>query len=94
LSVRKKGKVVSLLKSLSTTNENIWAGGGIAPPFFSSALDGGKWSGSHTCCFNPEERAPDIHWIRGRVGPRANVEPVEKRKSLALPGIETWPSIS
>jgi hypothetical protein len=32
----------------------------------------------------PGERAPDTHWIRGWVGPRAGLDDVEKRKFLLL----------
>jgi hypothetical protein len=47
---------------------------------FTSALDGGEWSASHRDRFTPTERAPDIHWIWGWVGPRAGLDAVVKRK--------------
>jgi hypothetical protein len=50
-------------------------GGGIAPPFVTSALDGGEWSGSRLNRFAPEEIVPGIHWIEGR-----------KEKNLLLAG--------
>jgi hypothetical protein len=34
------------------------------------------------------ERAPDTHWIRGWVGPRAGLDDVEKIKFLPLPGFQ------
>jgi hypothetical protein len=37
------------------------------------------------------ERAPGIHWIEGRVDPRAGLDILEKKK-LSLPGFETCPS--
>jgi hypothetical protein len=45
-----------------------------------SALDGGEWSASRPCRFNPRERAPGTHWIGGWVGPRADLDAVVKRK--------------
>jgi hypothetical protein len=45
-----------------------------------SALDGGEWSASRPERFTPRERAPDIHWIGGWVGPRAVLDAVVKRK--------------
>jgi hypothetical protein len=41
--------------------EDTWGSGGIAPPFLTSALDGGGWSASRPCRFTPEERVPSIH---------------------------------
>jgi len=35
--------------------------------FLISAVDGGKWSVSHTGHFTLRERTPDIHWIGGWV---------------------------
>jgi hypothetical protein len=63
----------------------------IAPPFFTSALDGGEWSASRPGHFNPRERAFVTHWTGGWVDPRAGLEDVEKRKFLALPGLELRP---
>jgi hypothetical protein len=40
-----------------------WGSGGIAPPFLTSALNGGE--ASHPGHFNPGEIAPNIHWIGG-----------------------------
>jgi hypothetical protein len=45
-----------------------------------SALDGGEWSASRPGRFIPRERAPRTHWIGGRVGHRAVLEAVVKRK--------------
>jgi hypothetical protein len=58
-----------------------WGNGGIAP-FISltTALDGGEWSASRHGHFTPRERAPSTHWIGGRVGPRAALDAVLKRK--------------
>jgi hypothetical protein len=66
--------------------------GGIAPPFLTSALDGGEWSASSLGRFTPKEIAVGIHWIRGRVGPRTGLDAVKKRKTLSLLGIEPLPS--
>jgi hypothetical protein len=59
-----------------------WGSGGIAPPFLTSALDGGEWSASRPCCFIPGERAPSTHSIGGWVGPRVGLHTVEKRNIL------------
>jgi hypothetical protein len=55
--------------------------GGIAPRYsLISALDGGEWSVSRPGRFTPRERAPGTLWMGGRVGPRAVVDAVVKRK--------------
>jgi hypothetical protein len=58
-------------------------GEGIAPPFLTSALDGGEWSASRLCHFTPS-----THWIGGWVGPRASLNVMKKGKILPLPGIK------
>jgi hypothetical protein len=50
---------------------------GIAPPFLTSALDGGEWSISSPGCFTPRERAPVVHWVGGWMGPRAGRDAVD-----------------
>jgi hypothetical protein len=57
--------------------------GGIAPPFLTSALDGGEWSVSRPCRFTPEERAPGTNGIEGWMGLKAGVDAVDKRKSCS-----------
>jgi hypothetical protein len=54
--------------------------GGIAPPFLTSALNGGEWSASRPCHFTPVDRALGTHWIRGWVGPTSGLDAMEKRK--------------
>jgi hypothetical protein len=54
----------------------------MAPPFLTSALDGGEWSASRPCCFTPGERAPGTHWIGGWVGPRAGLDSMKKRAAI------------
>jgi hypothetical protein len=56
--------------------------------FLTLALAGGEWSASRPCRFTPGESSSDTHWIGGWVDPRAGVDDVEKRKFLALPGLE------
>jgi hypothetical protein len=56
-----------------------------------SALDGGKWSASHSGHFTHRERAPGTHWIGGWVGPRAVLDAVVKRK-IHCPCQESNPS--
>jgi hypothetical protein len=51
--------------------------------FLTSALVGVEWSASHLDRFTP-----GTHWIGGRVGPRARLDHVEKRKFLTIPGLE------
>jgi hypothetical protein len=46
--------------------------------FLTSALVGGEWSASRPGRFTPKERAPATHWIGGWVGPRADLEDMEK----------------
>jgi hypothetical protein len=54
--------------------------------FLTLALVGGEWSASHPCHFTPKEKAPNTHWIRGWVGPRASLDAVEQKKFLTLLG--------
>jgi hypothetical protein len=51
--------------------------GGIAPPFLTSALDGGEWSASRPGSFTTGERSPDTHWIGGWVDPRDGLDAVK-----------------
>jgi hypothetical protein len=57
--------------------------GGIAQPFLTAALNGDEWSASSPSCFTLRERAPSTHWIGDRVGPRASLDAVEKRRILS-----------
>jgi hypothetical protein len=59
--------------------------------FLNSALAGGEWSGSRPGCFTHRKRASGTHWTGRWVGPRAGLDDVEKRKFLALPGLEIEP---
>jgi hypothetical protein len=55
------------------------------------ALGGGEWSASLPGRFTLGEIVPGIHWIRGWVGPRVNLDAVERIKfSQPPPGIEPW----
>jgi hypothetical protein len=53
--------------------------GGITPPFFASALDGGGWLVSRPCHFASSERASGVHRT-GWVGSRACLDAVDKKK--------------
>jgi hypothetical protein len=66
-------------------HEDILGSEGITPPFLTSALDLGEWSDSH------RERASHTHWTGDWVGPRTDLNDVEKRKFLILPGPELSP---
>jgi hypothetical protein len=43
--------------------EDIWVIGGLAPPFFTSALNGGEWTALRLCRFTPGHKALGMHWI-------------------------------
>jgi hypothetical protein len=51
--------------------------GGIAPPFFTSALDG-ELSASRPGRFTHREIGPGTHWMGGWVGPRADLDTVKR----------------
>jgi hypothetical protein len=93
LSLRQQHKTTTKVKltlcliNKALCHEDIWGSGGIAPPFLTSALDGGEWSASRPYRIIPRERAPGTHWVGGWVGPRAGLDAVEE-KHFALPGIE------
>jgi hypothetical protein len=50
--------------------EDVWGSEGIAPPSFTSARDGRKWSASTPLPLYPRERAPDTHWVGGEIRSR------------------------
>jgi hypothetical protein len=52
-------------------HEDLWVIGDVAPPFFTLALDGDKWTASRLGRFNPRKIIPGSHWIGGWVEPRA-----------------------
>jgi hypothetical protein len=52
-------------------------GGGKAPSFLTSALDGSEWSASCPGRFTPGERAPGTHRVGGWVGLKAGLSCVE-----------------
>jgi hypothetical protein len=54
--------------------EELLETGGIAPPFFTSALDGGEWPASRTGRFLPCEAPPGTNWIGGCVRSRADLD--------------------
>jgi hypothetical protein len=85
-----RGKVVSVLFLTEHHAMKAYRGsGGIAHAFFTSALDGAKWSVSCPCRFTPRERAPGTQWIGGWVGPRAGLDTVVKRKIPSPAGTRT-----
>jgi hypothetical protein len=63
-----KVKLSLCLINSALCHEDIWGSGGIAPPFLTSALDGGEWSASRPCRFTPGERSDGLH-IQSRHGP-------------------------
>jgi hypothetical protein len=72
-------------------HNEIWRSGGTAPPFLTSAPNGGEWSASRPCRFTPGERAPTTHWTGSCGGHRAGLDEVQKRKFFTLPGLELRP---
>jgi hypothetical protein len=62
-------------------NEDVWGNEGIAPAFLTLAVFYGEWSDPRPSRFNPEVIAPDTHSTGGRVGPRAGLDVVRKRKN-------------
>jgi hypothetical protein len=59
--------------------------------FLTLALVGGEWSASLPGRSTSGEKAPGTHLIGGWVGPRTGLDEMEKRKFLALPGLEIRP---
>jgi hypothetical protein len=43
--------------------------------------------------FIPGEGAPGIHWIGGRVGPKASLDKIKKWKLLTPPGLNSYPLV-
>jgi hypothetical protein len=74
-------------------HEDIWGSGGIAPPFLTSALDGGDWWASRSCRLVPGEIALGTRWIEGGVGYRFGLGTVENRNIVhcreSKPGLPT-----
>jgi hypothetical protein len=63
--------------------------GGIAPPFLTSARDGGEFRTSRNGRFAPGDRAPGIHWVGDWVDPRAGLDAMEERRYFAPAGNRT-----
>jgi hypothetical protein len=64
--------------------------GGTAPPFLTSALDGGERSASGPRRFTPGGKPP-YPLDKGLGGPQSRSERYGEKKNLALPGIEPRP---
>jgi hypothetical protein len=58
LHTKKNVKLSLCLINSALCHEDIWGGGGIAPPFLTSALDGGEWSDSRTGHFTHKKKSP------------------------------------
>jgi hypothetical protein len=71
-----KGKVKSTRGLINKPHTMQTSSGGIAPPFLTSALDGGKWSASRPrlCIFG--ETALGTHWTGDWVGLRARLDAI------------------
>jgi hypothetical protein len=75
--VKVKVKLFLCLNNYIPRHEDVKGTGGIAPPFPTSAIDGGKLSISRPGRFYPPQ-------IRGWMGPRADLDAVKKRKISSL----------
>jgi hypothetical protein len=70
-----------------------YSGGGIAPPFLTSALDGGEWSASRPGRFTPGKQSPPPYLLGRRLsGPQGRFARWGE-KNLQLPGIDPGPSL-
>jgi hypothetical protein len=67
-------KLSMSLINYAPRDKGVWRSGGIQPPFFTFALDGGEWSASCPWCFIPRETAPSIHCLGGWVGPQVGAD--------------------
>jgi hypothetical protein len=56
--------------------------------FLPSTLAEGEWPASYPGSFTLGEKPTGTHWIGGWVGPRTDLDDVEKRKILPLPGLQ------
>jgi hypothetical protein len=91
ITVKLKGKLpLFLMKHCSMKT---WGSGGVAPSFFTSALEGGKCSASRPGPFTPVEIARGSHWIREILdGPQSRCGRCEEEKVLPLTGLVRRPS--
>jgi hypothetical protein len=80
-----KVKLSLYLINYALCHDHTWENGGIAPLFFTSALDGGEWSALCRRRFILGLRAPDTDWV----GPGTSLDAVDQRKILALAGNRT-----
>jgi hypothetical protein len=87
---QRKVKLSLRLVNKALCHDDVWGSEGTAPPFLTTASDGGEWSATLTSCFTPREIAPGTHWIGGWVGPRAGLDAVEKRR-ISCPCRESNP---
>jgi hypothetical protein len=55
--------------------------GDIAQPFLISVFDEGEWLASRSRAFTPGVRVSSTHWIRDRVGLRASLDIMKKRRN-------------
>jgi hypothetical protein len=92
-TVKKKIKVVPVLNQLSITPWRRMGEWMYIDPHFLDLGTSWEWSVSCPGRFTPRERAPGTHWIGGWVDPRTVLD-MEKRKFLALPGLELRPLLS
>jgi hypothetical protein len=62
-----------------------WGSGGMAPYFFTSALNAGEWSASRPGRSIPRERDPGTHGLGCWMSPRASLGAVVKKKKFPAP---------
>jgi hypothetical protein len=72
-------------------HEDVWGSGCIDPRVLNFSTSW-RWVFSFMSLpLYQWERAPGTHWIGGWVGPRADVDDMNKWKFLTLPRLELWP---
>jgi hypothetical protein len=86
--IRLKVKLSLYLTKQGQCQEDIRRNGDVAPPFLTSALDGGQWLVSRPGRFTPGERASCTQWIGDWAGPLACLIVREKQQIFPLPGFE------
>jgi hypothetical protein len=74
-----KGKISPVLNKAPRHEDVFGEWRYISTYSLTSTLDGNEWSVSRPARFIPRERAPCIHGIGGRVGPRTGLDTVSKR---------------
>jgi hypothetical protein len=86
-NISNEGKVVPLPIQLSTTPWRL-----MEEWIYGSTCSWSRQYWSWVVSFTPRGKSPDNHCIGDWVGPIAGPDDVEKRKFLAIPGLNSYPS--